>query len=109
MKHSAKILARFIIADPAVRTYADIGRKAFGNRSTHIISLLFCLELFTVTVALVTLYADSLGESPVICPVSLTADRLSTETVAPQYSANFYKILGLIVYAQLVTSLKVQI
>ena len=65
MRSSAKVLARFIIADPAVRTYADIGRKAFGNRSTHFISLLFCLELFTVTVALVTLYADSLGEPPV--------------------------------------------
>ena len=64
MTRSAKILARFIIADPAVRTYADIGRKAFGKRSTHLISLLFCLELFTVTVALVTLYADSLGEPP---------------------------------------------
>jgi len=99
MRHSAKVLARFIIADPAVRTYADIGRKAFGNRSTHLISLLFCLELFTVTVALVTLYADSLGETPIIYPTLSTADRLSTETIAPEYSANFYKILGLIVYA----------
>ncbi|KAF9654342.1 hypothetical protein BDM02DRAFT_3085571, partial [Thelephora ganbajun] len=78
--YTAKILARFIIADPAVRTYADIGRKAFGDWSTHFISLIFCLELFTVTVALVTLYADSL------------------ETIAPAYSANFYKILGLIVF-----------
>lgn len=72
MRCSAKILARFIIADPTVRTYADIGRKAFGKRSTHFVSLLFCLELFTVTVALVTLYADSLGEpflsSTLSCP-----------------------------------------
>jgi len=78
--YTAKILARFIIADPAVRTYADIGRKAFGKKSLHFISLLFCLELFTVTVALVTLYGDYL------------------ETVAPAYPANFYKILGLIVF-----------
>ena len=72
MIRSAKILARFIIADPTIRTYADIGRKAFGKRSTHFVSLLFCLELFTVTVALVTLYADSLGEpllpSTLLCP-----------------------------------------
>lgn len=72
MWHSAKILARFIIADPTIRTYADIGRKAFGNRSTPIVSLLFCLELFTVTVALVTLYGDSLGvsslSSALFCP-----------------------------------------
>ena len=102
MKHSAKILARFIIADPTIRTYADIGRKAFGNRSTHFVSLLFCLELFTVTVALVTLYADSLGEFSsslkLLCP---TADRFSTEMVEPMYSATFYKILGLIVYVRL--------
>jgi len=68
MRYSAKVLARFIVADPAVRTYADIGRKAFGNRSTHFISLLFCMELFTVTVALVTLYADSLGEPTTTYP-----------------------------------------
>ena len=60
---SAKILARFIISDPSIRTYADIGRKAFGNKCTPFISLLFCLELFTVCVGLVTLYGDSLGES----------------------------------------------
>lgn len=77
--YTAKILARFIRADPAVRTYADIGRKAFGKRSRHFISILFCLELFTVTVALVTLYGDSL------------------ESIAPAYPSNIYKILGLIV------------
>ena len=59
---SAKILARLMINDPTIRTYSDIGRKAFGSKSTHLVSLVFCLELFTVTVALVTLYADSLGE-----------------------------------------------
>ena len=56
------MLARIIIADPTIRTYADIGRKAFGSKSTHLVSLVFCFELFTVAVALVTLYADSLGE-----------------------------------------------
>jgi len=96
---SAKTLARFIIADPTIRTYADIGRKAFGKRSTHFVSLLFCLELFTVMVALVTLYADSLGEPPrqSVTPLC-TADRLFPETIAPAYSSNFYKIFGLIVY-----------
>lgn len=77
--YTAKILVRFMTADPTIRTYADIGRKAFGRRATPFISLLFCLELFTVTVALVTLYGDSL------------------ETIAPAYPSNFYKILGLIV------------
>lgn len=68
VKYSAKILARFIIADPSIRTYTDIGRKAFGKKSTHLISLAFSLETFTVTVALVTLYADSLGEPSTCLP-----------------------------------------
>lgn len=95
---SSKILARFIIADPTVRTYADIGRKAFGSKSTPFISLVFCLELFTVAVALVTLYADSLGEPHSPHLISSTANQLSIETIAPAYPANFYKILGLIVF-----------
>jgi len=95
---SAKILARIIIADPTIRTYADIGRKAFGSYSTHIVSLVFCLELFTVAVALVTLYADSLGKPRPSHLISSAANRLLIETIAPAYSSNFYKILGLIVF-----------
>jgi len=108
MDCSGKILARFIIADPAVRTYADIGRKAFGNRSTHFVSLFFCLELFTVMVALVTLYADSLGESPPAKPILATADQLLIETIAPAYSSNFYKIFGLVVFVWLAIRSRVQ-
>lgn len=75
--HSAKILASFIAADPSLRTYADIGRKAFGTKSITIVNFFFCMELFTVSVVFVTLYADSL------------------EAVLPAYSANTYKIIGL--------------
>lgn len=98
VRYSSKILARFIIADPAVRTYADIGRKAFGSKSTSLVSLIFCLELFTVAVALVTLYADSLGELHLPHLISSIANRPFIETIAPAYPANFYKILGLIVF-----------
>lgn len=45
---SAKILARIILADPHLRSYADIGKKAFGPASTPFISGMFCLELFSV-------------------------------------------------------------
>lgn len=48
MLQSAKILAHFILDDPKLRSYSDIGRKAFGARSSPLISALFCLELFTV-------------------------------------------------------------
>lgn len=94
---SAKILAHIILDDPRLRSYADISRKAFGPQSTPLTSVLFCMELFTVrfvswisrllfsfmlkwvySVVLVTLYADSL------------------HGVFPTYSANVYKLWGLI-------------
>lgn len=77
--YTAKILAHIILDDVKLRSYSDIGRKAFGPRSAPLISALFCLELFTVSVALVTLYGDSL------------------HAVVPVYSSNAYKILGLMV------------
>jgi len=45
---SAKILARIILDDPRLRSYSDIGLKAFGPRSTLLTGALFCLELFAV-------------------------------------------------------------
>ncbi|KAJ7886674.1 transmembrane amino acid transporter protein-domain-containing protein [Mycena leptocephala] len=77
--YTAKILAGIILSDPRLRSYADIGRKAFGPRSTHVISILFCLELFAVSVILVTLYADSLN------------------SLIPQYSSNTYKLWGIFI------------
>ncbi|CAK5263708.1 unnamed protein product [Mycena citricolor] len=74
--YTAKILARIILSDPRLRSYADIGRKAFGPKSTVFISILFCLELFAVSVILVTLYADSLN------------------SLIPRYSSNTYKLWG---------------
>ncbi|KAJ7500945.1 transmembrane amino acid transporter protein-domain-containing protein [Mycena galericulata] len=77
--YTAKILAGIILSDPRLRSYADIGRKAFGPRSTLVISILFCLELFAVSVILVTLYADSLN------------------SLIPQYSSDTYKLWGLFI------------
>lgn len=82
--YTAKILARFIIEDPTVRTYTDIGRRAFGKGSMYFIGVVFCLEIFAVMVSFVTLYADSF------------------ETVAPAHSATFYKLLGLIAFLPIV-------
>ncbi|KAJ7762013.1 transmembrane amino acid transporter protein-domain-containing protein [Mycena maculata] len=77
--YTAKILAGIILSDPRLRSYADIGRKAFGPRSTLVISILFCLELFAVSVILVTLYADSL------------------HSLIPQYSSDTYKLWGIFI------------
>lgn len=75
--YTAKVLARIILADPRVKSYSDIAYKAFGPKSTIFVAVMFCLELFSVSVVLVTLYADSLN------------------TVWPIYPSNLYKILGL--------------
>ncbi|KAJ7085371.1 transmembrane amino acid transporter protein-domain-containing protein [Mycena belliarum] len=75
--YTAKILAGIILSDPRLRSYADIGRKAFGPRSTLVISVLFILELFAVSVILVTLYADSL------------------HSLIPRYSSDTYKLWGI--------------
>ncbi|KAJ7662895.1 transmembrane amino acid transporter protein-domain-containing protein [Mycena rosella] len=77
--YTAKILAGIILSDPRLRSYADIGRKAFGPRSTVVISILFCLELFAVSVILVTLYADSL------------------HSLIPRYSSDTYKLWGILI------------
>ncbi|KAF5377663.1 hypothetical protein D9615_005253 [Tricholomella constricta] len=78
--YTAKILARIILDDPRLRSYADIGRKAFGPSSMLFISIMFCLELFAVSVILVTLYADSL------------------HTLIPRYSTATFKLWGLVLF-----------
>ncbi|KAJ1311803.1 hypothetical protein OPQ81_010268 [Rhizoctonia solani] len=77
--YTAKILARIILSDGRLRTYADIGQKAFGPRSNAFTSSLFCLELFSLSVVLVVLFSDSM------------------HAVAPQFSSHEYKLLGLII------------
>ncbi|KIK81921.1 hypothetical protein PAXRUDRAFT_832537 [Paxillus rubicundulus Ve08.2h10] len=77
--YTAKLLTREILLDPRLRSYADIGRKAFGPKSSLLTNSLFCLELFSVSVVLVTLAADSL------------------HGVWPAYSANTYKVFSVFV------------
>ncbi|KAG1755108.1 transmembrane amino acid transporter protein-domain-containing protein [Suillus paluster] len=82
--YTAKILAGIILDDPRLRSYADIGRKAFGPKSTALTTILFCLELFALGVAFVTIAADSMHE------------------VMPAYSADTFKILFIVVLVPLV-------
>lgn len=77
--YTAKILAKIILADGRLRTYADIGQKAFGPRSNAFTSALFCLELFSLSVVLVVLFSDSM------------------HAVAPQFTSHEYKVLGLLI------------
>ncbi|KAA1468661.1 hypothetical protein DENSPDRAFT_857446 [Dentipellis sp. KUC8613] len=77
--YTAKALARVVLADHRVLSYADIGRKAFGPKFTPLIAVMFCIELFGFSVVLVTLYADSL------------------HVVLPAWSSDAYKILGIFI------------
>ncbi|SJL16032.1 uncharacterized protein ARMOST_19547 [Armillaria ostoyae] len=77
--YTAKILARIIRSEPHLKLYTDIGRRAFGTRPTLVISIAFFLELFLLSVLLVTLYADSL------------------ESLIPTYSSATYKLLALVI------------
>ncbi|TFL06651.1 transmembrane amino acid transporter protein-domain-containing protein [Pterulicium gracile] len=74
--YTAKILAGIIRENPRMRSYSDICRLAFGPRSSLFISLFFCVELFAVSVVLITLYADS------------------ASAVLPIMTSNTYKLVG---------------
>ncbi|KAF7978865.1 hypothetical protein HWV62_44343 [Athelia sp. TMB] len=67
--YTAKILAHIILDDPRLRSYADIGRKAFGPMSTPLTSTLFCLELFALSP--IDLVAASRLIPTVFMPLSL--------------------------------------
>lgn len=77
--YTAKFLASIVVSDPCVRSYADIGQRAFGARSMPFVNFLFCFETFSVSVILVTLYADSLS------------------AIVPAFSPNAYKLLCLFI------------
>lgn len=92
--YTAKILARILRDHPQLcvlslfmtlrnhslylnsDSYADIGAYAFGQRTRVIISILFCLELFAVSVALVVLFGDS------------------ASALVPRLTTNEFKIVG---------------
>ncbi|KAI6132709.1 transmembrane amino acid transporter protein-domain-containing protein [Pisolithus croceorrhizus] len=72
--YTAKFLAHEMSEDLRLRSYADISRKAFGPKSSVLTNTFFLLEVFSLSVALVTLSADSL------------------HSVWPAYSADTYKV-----------------
>ncbi|KAJ7071327.1 transmembrane amino acid transporter protein-domain-containing protein [Mycena amicta] len=77
--YTAKVLGRLILDDAKMHCYTDVAKKAFGVWSSPILGLLFCFELFAVSVLLVTLYADSLY------------------SILPQFSPNTYKLASLVI------------
>lgn len=48
--YTGKVLAKIMSKEPGLKTYADIGTYAFGPNARLVVSLLFCLELWAVSV-----------------------------------------------------------
>ncbi|KAH7262659.1 transmembrane amino acid transporter protein-domain-containing protein [Fusarium tricinctum] len=59
--YTGKLLAKCMNFDPSLITYSDLAYVSFGTRARVIVSALFSLELIAACVALVILFADSLG------------------------------------------------
>ena len=57
---SAKQLAAIVRSDPSLKSYSDIARKAFGAKGIAVSNFLFCMELFSLSVAFVVLFGDTL-------------------------------------------------
>ena len=48
--YTGKVLAKIMSKEPGLKTYSDIGAYAFGANARLVVSLLFCLELWAVSV-----------------------------------------------------------
>jgi len=59
--YTARLLARCMDLDPMVITFSDLAYISFGPRARFATSILFTLELMAACVALIVLFADSLG------------------------------------------------
>lgn len=58
--YTGRLLWKVMLLEPRLRTYADIGRYAFGERAQIIVACLFGAELWAVSVALIILFGDSM-------------------------------------------------
>ncbi|KAK4052660.1 hypothetical protein OIV83_001947 [Microbotryomycetes sp. JL201] len=58
--YTGKMLAKIMTRDDTLTTYADVLIKAYGNWSRSLIYAMFVIELGALSIALVTLFADSM-------------------------------------------------
>ncbi|SCV70229.1 BQ2448_1623 [Microbotryum intermedium] len=73
--YTGKMLARIMRQDSSLATYADVLIKAYGTRAKNIVYALFILELGALSIALCTLFADSM------------------ESLYPALSSQAYKVM----------------
>ncbi|KAJ1271343.1 hypothetical protein BS78_06G121700 [Paspalum vaginatum] len=85
--YTCLLLQRFMADDPAVRTYPDIGERAFGRGGRLLVSTLMYAELYLVATGFLILDGDNLdklfpGASVTLGPASLAGKQLFVVLVA---------------------------
>ncbi|KAL6650850.1 hypothetical protein ACP70R_009775 [Stipagrostis hirtigluma subsp. patula] len=85
--YTGLLLARCMAADPAIRTYPDIGERAFGRGGRLLVSAFMYAELYLVAVGFLILDGDNLdklfpGARVGLGPVSLAGKQLFVVLVA---------------------------
>lgn len=100
--YTAKLLARCLERSPnqSLVTYSDIAFLAYGPTARILVSILFSLELMAACVALVVLFADSLGSlMPSVDPVTwkiVAGVVLTPLSFLPLRVLSFSSILGIL-------------
>eukprot|EP00158_Paraphelidium_tribonemae_P004930 Partr_v1_DN27060_c0_g1_i1_m29231 putative Solute carrier family 32 (GABA vesicular transporter), member 1 len=69
--YTGMLLQKCVDISPDIVSYSDIGAAAFGRRGQIFVSVIFTVELFTASVALFVLMADSLHALFPICSLSM--------------------------------------
>ncbi|TKW04792.1 hypothetical protein SEVIR_7G132600v4 [Setaria viridis] len=85
--HTGLLLQRCMAADPAVRTYPDIGERAFGRGGRLLVSAFMYAELYLVAIGFLILDGDNLdklfpGASVSLGPATLAGKQLFVVLVA---------------------------
>lgn len=85
--YTGLLLGRCMAADPAIRTYPDIGERAFGRGGRLLVSAFMYAELYLVAVGFLILDGDNLGKlfpgaSVSLGPVSLAGKQLFVVLIA---------------------------
>jgi vesicular inhibitory amino acid transporter len=102
--YTGLLLQRCMTADPAIRTYPDIGERAFGRGGRLIVSAFMYAELYLVAIGFLILDGDNLdklfpGASVSLGPVTLAGKQLFVVAVALVVApTTWLRSLGVLAY-----------
>ncbi|PUZ47485.1 hypothetical protein GQ55_7G168700 [Panicum hallii var. hallii] len=102
--YTGLLLQRCMAADPAVRTYPDIGERAFGRGGRLLVSAFMYAELYLVAIGFLILDGDNLakllpGASVSLGPATLAGRRLFVVLVALAVApTTWLRSLGVLAY-----------